>query len=516
MSTTDRRTNFRPVTVDNSDALADTVNPHSLLDQDIAGRYAVKAHIGGGGMADVFLAFDQQLGIDVAIKVLRPGLASDDLRARMVQEAQAAAQISHPNLVRVFGVGTFGNTAFIIMELIRGPNLDQYLHEYPHQRLPWQQALELLLPAVAALHEVHERGFLHRDIKPGNLLISHKAGHPPAAVVIDLGLAKPNQALRAVDGPATTETGRLLCTPGYASPEQAAGVALDRRSDIYSLAVTLYRVLAGRLPFADARGQPPLVVLAKHMYNQPTLLTTAAPDAEIPPAIAEVIESALAKHPNDRPPTMLAFAAALRAAAARCTAVPVEQALPPAPKLPRWSVLALGFALGSASFAVIIPRPVAPAPLVLAAAAPGHDSPQSSDDPPVSADDPPASAVHSPAADPTPMVPPQEHTLSDADIATTPTPQDHRPIGLDKWHQELDRFTPDVQQCFDKLGTIEKNLRVAVTITTTGQISARIRGSANTPLGRCLAQLFAAQRVPAPKAPIRLTHVFSVEPSEPR
>ncbi|MBA3549479.1 MAG: serine/threonine protein kinase [Nannocystis sp.] len=302
-----------------------------------------------------FRATDEELGVDVVIKLLKPRMASDELRARMVQEAQAAAQVRHSNLVRVFGTGKLDSTAYIVMELLDGPNLEQYLREYRGQRLPWREALALLLPALAALHAVHEQGYVHRDIKTGNILVTRPAGHPATAIVIDLGLVKPDRALRTVDSPPTTEVGRMLCTPGYASPEQAAGDPVDRRSDIYSLAITLYRVLAGRLPFHDARGQP-LALLARHIYNAPTRLAAAAAGAEVPPAIAAVIESALRKNPNDRPQTMLAFAEALQAAAAHSSSSPPRR---------RLHVFLLGLGLGVVLTWLAIPRPAPPVAITL-------------------------------------------------------------------------------------------------------------------------------------------------------
>ncbi len=267
-------------------------------------------------MADVFQATDEELGIDVAIKLLKPRMASDELRARMVQEAQAAAQVRHANLVRVFSTGKLDSTAYIVMELLDGPNLEQYVREYRDQRIPWREALALLLPALEALHAIHERGYVHRDIKPGNILVTRDPGHPPTAIVIDLGLVKPDRALRTVDSPPTTEVGRMLCTPGYTSPEQALGRPVDRRSDVYSMAITLYRVLTGRLPFHEVHGKHIAAMLARHIYNEPTQLADAAPTGNIPPGVAAVVESALRKDPAERPQTMLEFAEALRAAAA--------------------------------------------------------------------------------------------------------------------------------------------------------------------------------------------------------
>jgi serine/threonine protein kinase len=304
------------VTVGDFDPGAEQAIEYDFIGRVIAGRYTVRAHIGGGGMADVFQATDEELGVDVAIKLLKPRMASDELRARMVQEAQAAAQVRHANLVRVFGTGKLDSTAYIVMELLDGPNLEQYVREYRDQRIPWREALALLLPALEALHAIHERGYVHRDIKPGNILVTRDPGHPPTAIVIDLGLVKPDRALRTADSPPTTEVGRMLCTPGYTSPEQALGRPVDRRSDVYSMAITLYRVLAGRLPFHEVHGKHIAAVLARHIFNEPTQLVDAAETANIPPGVAAVIESALRKDPAQRPQTMLEFAEALRAAAA--------------------------------------------------------------------------------------------------------------------------------------------------------------------------------------------------------
>jgi serine/threonine protein kinase len=263
-------------------------------------------------MADVFQATDEELGVDVAIKLLKPRMASDELRARMVQEAQAAAQVRHPNLVRVFGTGKLDSTAYIAMELLDGPNLEQYLREYRDQRIPWREALACCCPRSRPCTPCTSGATSTATSSPATSSSPASRGARRRAIVIDLGLVKADRALRDAASPPTTEVGRMLCTPGYTSPEQAAGNPVDRRSDVYSMAVTLYRVLAGRLPFHEARGQahPMFVVLAKHIYSEPTMLAEAAAGADIPPAIAAVIESALRKNPNDRPQTMLAFAEA--------------------------------------------------------------------------------------------------------------------------------------------------------------------------------------------------------------
>ena len=274
MSSAGESTHLKVVTVGDFDPQSDNAIEYDFIGRVIAGRYTIREQIGGGGMADVFRATDEELGVDVAIKLLKPRMASDELRARMIQEARAAAQVRHDNLVRVFGTGKLDRTAYIVMEMLDGPNLEQYLREYRDQRIPWREALDLLLPAIEALHAVHDRGYVHRDIKTGNILVTRESGRPPSAIVIDLGLVKADRALRDAASPPTTEVGRLLCTPGYTSPEQAAGNPVDRRSDVYSMAVTLYRVLAGRMPFKAAPGQP-LALLAKHINDEPTLLSVA-------------------------------------------------------------------------------------------------------------------------------------------------------------------------------------------------------------------------------------------------
>ena len=267
-------------------------------------------------MADVFRATDEELGVDVAIKLLKPRMASDELRARMVQEARAAAQVRHANLVRVFGTGKLDSTAYIVMELLDGPNLKQYLREYRDQRMPVARgARRCCCPRSRPCTPSTSRVTSTVTSSPATSSSPARPGRPRTAIVIDLGLVKPDRALRDAASPPTTEVGRMLCTPGYTSPEQAAGHPVDRRSDVYSMGVTLYRVLAGRLPFSRGARQAVMVVLAKHIYDAPTRLAEAAAGADIPPAIAAVIESALRKDPNDRPQTMLEFAEALRAAA---------------------------------------------------------------------------------------------------------------------------------------------------------------------------------------------------------
>jgi serine/threonine-protein kinase len=528
MSSSGQRTHLKLLTVGDFDPQTDRAIEYDFIGRVIAGRYTIQAHIGGGGMADVYRATDQQLGVDVAIKLLKPRMASDELRARMVQEAQAAAQVRHSNLVRVFGTGKLDATAYIVMELLDGPNLEQYLREYRDQRLPWREALALLLPALEALHAVHERGYVHRDIKTGNILVARPPGSPPTAIVIDLGLVKADRALRTVDSPPTTEIGRMLCTPGYTSPEQAGGFPVDRRADVYSMAVTLYRVLAGRLPFHDARDKPAMVVLTKHLYNEPTMLAEAAVGADIPPAIAAVIESALRKKPSDRPQTMLEFAEALRDAAAQ---VPVS----PPRRRPHELLLALLLALGLGATLtwlaippatpVATPRPIAPAATSLASdpqpamtptpstlpdgvEAPSPSRPDGIDAPPR------ASLPGTPdirAAGATDLEPPQDPPTMGPEPnpdAKALAPRSPDPKAAAR--RALARHTADVQRCADlHTGSIER-LAVTMNINTSGRVFAQAVGAGDSPLSRCLDAALKGTPIAAPKRPMSFVQVFKL------
>jgi len=534
MSSSGDRTHLKLLTVGDLDPKEDPAIEDGCIGRVIAGRYTVRAHIGGGGMADVFRATDEQLGIDVAIKMLKPHMASDELRARMVQEARAAAQVRHDHLVRVFGTGKLDGTAYIAMELLDGPNLEQYVREYRDQRIPWREAIALLLPAIEALHAIHERGYVHRDIKPGNILVTREPGHPPAAIVIDLGLVKPDRALHCVTSLPTTEVGRMLCTPGYTSPEQAAGLPVDRRSDIYSMAVTLYRVLAGRLPFHDAHGQPVEVVLARHIYSEPTRLARAAAGADIPPAIAAVIESALRKSPGDRPQTMLEFAEALRAAVASVPDRTLRR-----PRLHELLAAGLGVAVillampraASLSPAVVTSSPDDNPPAVVTSTTSGSGAtpaptwmPAAITEPQLSEE---ADLTHEAARDPGPagagfigardldrsVSGPPARPLSAAPTRS-PRPAARRDPRA-AYRRAFAERTPAVQACAKVGAGGLAELIVAVGIGTSGKVSTRLVGVAEGPLSRCVDAALRSAPVTAPSAPVSLTHTFPLPTTPP-
>ncbi len=277
--------------------------------QHLAERYVVGERIGGGGMADVFRGYDLWLRRDVAIKVIKHGMASAEMCARMLQEGRAAAAIDHAHLLRILDIGRISPSVYLITDLLRGDSLGAYLRALPGGRLGWHRALELLLPALDALQKVHDHGYIHRDLKPDNLFLHHRDGQE-VLIVLDLGIAKAAPALRGDGAPVPTETGRLLGTPAYMSPEQASSLPLDHRTDIYSIGVTLHRMLAGRLPFEARPGDTPYALMARHIYDPPPRLSDAHPD--IPESLAAVVLRTLAKAPAERPQSMAHLAAALR------------------------------------------------------------------------------------------------------------------------------------------------------------------------------------------------------------
>jgi serine/threonine-protein kinase len=248
-------------------------------------RYELHRRIARGGMADVFLARDSLLDRPVAVKVLFPEFATDPTFVqRFRREAQAAANLSHPNIVSVYDWGEEGGTYFIVMEYIEGHSLAQTIKD--EGRLHPDRAADITSDVAAALGFAHRNGVVHRDVKPGNVLIS-----PSGQVkVADFGIA------RAVSHQENlTQAGTVMGTATYFSPEQARGESVDPRSDVYSLGVVLYEMLTGRPPFT---GDSPVAVAYKHVQEAPPPPRSHNPD--IPPALEAVVLHAMAKDTADR------------------------------------------------------------------------------------------------------------------------------------------------------------------------------------------------------------------------
>ena len=250
-----------------------------------SGRYELTHLIARGGMAQVYRAMDRQLERPVALKVLFPELSVDrTFVERFRREAQAAANLSHPNIVPVFDWGEDDGSYFIVMEYVEGRPLSAVLRD--PQPLPPRQIATIGAGVAAALAFAHRHGVVHRDVKPGNVLIT-----PDGDVkVTDFGIARAMNTEESL-----TQTGAVMGTAAYFSPEQAEGKGVDSRSDIYSLGVVLYEMAVGRPPFT---GDSPVAVASKHVRDMPVLPREANPT--VPPALEAVIMKAMAKNPDDR------------------------------------------------------------------------------------------------------------------------------------------------------------------------------------------------------------------------
>ena len=250
-----------------------------------SGRYELTHLVARGGMAQVYRAMDRQLDRPVALKVLFPELSVDKTFVeRFRREAQAAANLSHPNIVPVFDWGEDDGVYFIVMEYVDGRPLSAVLRD--PEKLPPNQIASIGAGVAAALAFAHRHGVVHRDVKPGNVLIT-----PDGEVkVTDFGIARAVNTEESL-----TQTGAVMGTAAYFSPEQAEGKGVDARSDIYSLGVVLYEMAVGRPPFT---GDSPVAVASKHVRDQPVLPRVANP--AVPAALEAVIMKAMAKDPADR------------------------------------------------------------------------------------------------------------------------------------------------------------------------------------------------------------------------
>jgi tRNA A-37 threonylcarbamoyl transferase component Bud32 len=270
----------------------------------LAGRYRMGARLGAGGMAEVFRAEDTRLGREVAVKVLRPELATDPVfRDRFEAEARAAARLSHRNVVAVYDVGDGPHgRPFIVMELVAGGSLAERLRSGP---LSEAEAVHVGLEVLAALEAAHGAGIVHRDIKPGNILFSPDG----SAKVADFGIAK---ALVPDAGTSDlTATSKVIGTPRYLPPERVEGRPATVESDLWGVGVVLHEALAGAYPFP---GDTPLAAVVAAQRGQSTPLVVSRPD--VSPAVAAVADRALAPDPASRYPSAAEMARELRAAAA--------------------------------------------------------------------------------------------------------------------------------------------------------------------------------------------------------
>lgn len=278
---------------------------------DVLGRYTIVDTLGEGGMGVVYGAYDPDLDRKVALKLLRVaegGSASDSARARLLREARATAKLSHANVIRVYEVGTVGETDFMAMEFIDGTTLAAWL-EAEHT---WDEVVRIFAQAGRGLAAAHHAGLIHRDFKPANVLL----GSDGRVLVTDFGLARVNRDARPLatggapastaDDPALTRTGTLLGTPAYMAPEQFAGGTIDERSDQFSFCVALYQGVYGERPFAgETLEDLQVAVTGGHFAPEPRT-------ARVPSWLRKVLLRGLSTDPADRHPSMDALLVELR------------------------------------------------------------------------------------------------------------------------------------------------------------------------------------------------------------
>ena len=324
----------------------------SVLD----GRYRIDALLGSGGMGRVYRAEHTGIGRPVAIKVLHADLNRNrEAAQRFQREAIASGRLDHPNIVNVsdFGIVDHG-PCYLVMEVLEGESLGARLER--DQRIPWREAIEIMRGVLMGLAHAHERGVVHRDIKPDNVFLTRKDGEL-VIKILDFGIAK--LFAGTADDPASTRAGLTVGTPAYLSPEQAVGGEIKPASDLYSATILLFEMLTGRAPFED---KDPLAMLGAHVSREPPRIAEVAPDVAIPAALEEVIQRGLIKTSATRISTAESYMSQLDAvlASARLGTAPiVEHHVPEA--------------LGSAPTAMLLTTPP-PGTLSHLTPVPGHDS----------------------------------------------------------------------------------------------------------------------------------------------
>ncbi|MEV4571914.1 Stk1 family PASTA domain-containing Ser/Thr kinase [Nonomuraea jabiensis] len=263
----------------------DTTTADPLVGRLLDGRYRIESRIARGGMATVYLALDVRLDRTVALKVMHRSLAEDpSFVRRFIGEAKSVARLSHPNVVHVFDQGTDNDVVYLSMEYVPGKTLRDILRE--RGRLPAREALEIMIPVLAALGAAHQAGMVHRDVKPENVLMTDDG----RVKVVDFGLA------RAIEATNQTRTGVMIGTIGYMAPEQVTTGAADVRSDVYAAGIMLFELVTGQQPYD---GATPMSVAYRHVHDTVPAPSSLVPD--VPPLIDTLVAQATAREPDQRP-----------------------------------------------------------------------------------------------------------------------------------------------------------------------------------------------------------------------
>ena len=317
-----------------------------MVGDELAG-YRLRGVLGRGGMSVVYEAENPRLGSTVALKVLAPELATDDMfRARFLKESRIAASLSHPNVIPIYDMGSHEDLLYIAMRYVAGADMRTVLRAQ-HVLAP-EQVLLLCGQAGRALDAAHRHGLVHRDVKPGNILVEHGSDEedPDHVYLTDFGITK-----HAASRSGLTATGEFMGTIDYIAPEQIRGRPVDGRADIYSLGCVVYECLTGRVPFAK---DVDAAVIWAHVEEMPTAPSSLQP--ALPPGIDAAIGRALAKDPDDRYSTCREFITAARAAFGAATTPHTATVLAATPR---------------AATALAAPSAAAPAPSAAAPAVGG-------------------------------------------------------------------------------------------------------------------------------------------------
>jgi serine/threonine-protein kinase len=280
-----------------------TLSEDPLIGATLQDRYKIESVIGRGAMGAVYKATQEIIGREVAVKVLHGHLIEDnDALKRFHQQAKAASRLNHPHIITLYDYGVIaGGQPYIVMDLLKGVSLAQVLEQ--REYLPLDEAMPLVKQISEALADAHKHGVIHRDVKPDNIVLEEHNDQKHWVKVVDFGIAKIVQG-----GDETlvriTRTGMVCGSPAYMSPEQFKGQEVDARSDVYSLAVLLFEMLTGRLPF---QARDLVTLMSLQVSEVPPKIGKVRPDLSLPAELEKAIEHALNKNPDDRPASMEDF-----------------------------------------------------------------------------------------------------------------------------------------------------------------------------------------------------------------